>query len=130
MAYGPLVLGYQLDKKSQRKSGENKRQPFWFKDRWIVEGYIDGEITPERLRRAELGYRYSIYPVSVRASHGLLRWWKYRKAPRPELPAGCTEKLDYSHLWTIVARKERRAIQAALEKAAPREIVVLNRNVR
>ena len=92
-------------------------------DRWIVEGYIDGN-HPERLRRAELVI-YLDLPGFVCASHGLLRWWKYRKAPRPELPAGCTEKLNYSHLWTMVARKERRYIQAALERAPRCKVMVL-----
>ena len=92
-------------------------------DRWIVEGYIDGDHA-ERLQRAQLVI-YLDLAGFVCASHELLRWWKYRKTPRPELPAGCTEKLYYSHLWTIVARKERRAIQAALERVSPRQIVVL-----
>jgi adenylate kinase family enzyme len=110
-------------KKKPREQWREQEAVILLQDRWIVEGYIDGDHA-ERLQRAQLVI-YLDLPGFVCVSHGLLRWWKYRKTPRPELPTGCTEKLDYSHLWTIAACKERRAIQAALERVSPREIIVL-----
>ena len=81
------------------------------KEDWIIEGYVE-PLSQERFHKADLiiyldysGYRSLI--------GGLSRIWKKQ---RPEMPQGCTDKVDIEYLKTMWFRRERPEIESALKK--------------
>ena len=90
-------------------------------DRWVFEG--GHSVTwPERLARADTLIWLDL-PVLLRQWRVLRRSLRFRGATRPDLPAGCTERLDrgtlafYRYIWR--SRRPARARMAALFADAP-----------
>lgn len=78
---------------------------------WILEGYIEPKHR-DRLNYSDLIIYLDISGI-VCAMNGFKRSVRYHGRCRPELP-GCEEKINISYLWTMLMRKERPEIEAAL----------------
>ncbi len=98
-----------------------KEQNILQQDKWIIEGYIDGNHI-DRLKNSDL-IIYLDLSGHICAFNGLKRWWKFRTQPRPEMASGCTDKLDLRYIWTMFTRKERPEIERALSTIALEKII-------
>lgn len=80
---------------------------------WILEGYIVKEARSFVFERADtiVYLDYSWLLVSVRY---IMRWWKHRKNPRPELP-GSPEKFELKFLERIRTKGETVSLDAFLD---------------
>ena len=85
-------------------------------DSWIMEGFISpcAELKLERASTV-LYLDYSGWRALL---GGLRRWWQYRGRVRPEMPAGCVEKLDWKYLKVIFKKMERPEIETAIANFA------------
>lgn len=71
------------------------------RDQWIIEGYITKKSRIFLFDKADT-IIYLDYSPLVCSLRYVMRWWKYRKNPRPELP-GSPEKFSFKFLklvWT------------------------------
>jgi len=93
------------------------------KDRWIIEGYIDEKMSG-RLKRSDVVV-FLDYPGWFCAVRVVKRWFMHRKQSRPELPREALEKLKTRFLWTVLTRKERTPLEAALKKCYPTKLYVV-----
>lgn len=89
------------------------------RDRWILEGYAEPDIA-ERLRRAD-AIIWLDYLGWLCALRGLRRWWEFRGRHRPELAAGCIERLEWSYIFTMFRREERPSITDAIDVLSEEE---------
>lgn len=80
--------------------------------RWIVEGWID-DYSSDLLDRADHIIDLD-FPGWLAALGGIQRWWRHRGGVRPELPPGCTERLSWDYLATMVLRRERHQLDRTL----------------
>lgn len=102
----PLILMDEIMWKPEWKYIGNevlveKLNKISFGDEWIIEGCISEEIKTFLFDRADTSIYLDYHPI-IGASRYLLRWWKHRKIPRPELQ-GCPEKFSFKFLklvWT------------------------------
>lgn len=79
------------------------------RERWIFEGG-HSRTMPERLARADTVFWLDL-PVGLRYWRVFKRWLTYRGDTRPDLPAGCPERLDWeflSYIWTSRVRTRAR----------------------
>lgn len=86
-------------------------------DSWIFEGGMSAT-WPERLARADTLIWLDL-PLARRSWRIGKRWLHYRGRPRPDLPAGCPEKIDaewVGYVWRT--RATGRAKCAALHAQA------------
>lgn len=83
------------------------------KDSWIIEGFISPE-AKLKLEKADL-ILYLDYSGPRAAWGGLKRWWQHHDKIRPEMPAGCVEKLDWKYLKVMWLRMERMEIEEAIK---------------
>jgi len=79
---------------------------------WIIEGYVE-PLGKLRVERADLVLCLD-YPGRVALLGGLQRWLQYRHKARPEMPIGNTESLGFKFLMTLLRRRERPEIEAAI----------------
>ncbi|MBN8237371.1 topology modulation protein [Halobacillus kuroshimensis] len=75
-------------------------------DEWIIEGnyrptYNIRAARADTIVYVELPLRVCLYRV-------LRRWWQFRGRSRPDLGAGCEERLDYGFLSFVVTTYRRR----------------------
>lgn len=84
---------------------------------WVMDGNYGGSLAP-RLAACD-GVVFLDTPAWRCLLRVLRRWWRYRGGPRPELPAGCDERLDMAFLWWVASYGWRRrpAILARLDEA-------------
>jgi adenylate kinase family enzyme len=71
---------------------------------WIIEGYIEKEVQPLVLERADT-IIYLDYPSIVAAWRYIKRSWMYRKNPRPELERS-PDKFSLEFLIRVWKKKE------------------------
>lgn len=83
------------------------------KEIWIIEGFISPCATL-KLEAADT-IMYLDYAGWRAALGGLRRWWQNRGKVRPEMPAGCVEKLDWKYLKVMWKRMERQEIEDAIQ---------------
>ena len=93
-------------------------------NRWIIEGYIDEEMS-DRLHEADLVI-YLDYSVIRCVGRVIYRWWKYRNKNRPELPKEAHEKFDLSFFMRVLIGFERKDIQQALSASKPSLLVTIH----
>ena len=86
-------------------------------ERWVMDGNFSGSLAL-RLARCDAAVFLDLSRwVCVRSI--LARWLRYRFAARPDLPAGCPEKIDLDFLgwvWNFPERS-RPKVLAELERA-------------
>lgn len=86
-------------------------------EKWIIEGYVDEKMS-ERLKRADL-VLYLDYSGMRCGLQLIKRWFKHRKASRPELAPKALEKFSFSFLWLVLTRGERPRIEGAIKEVDP-----------
>lgn len=86
------------------------------KDMWIIEGYIE-PLSAERLAAADQVI-YLDLPGRASLRGGLSRMIKHRKTPRPEMPAGNTDKPSIEFLKILYNQNERPEIESAIQGCA------------
>jgi adenylate kinase family enzyme len=69
-------------------------------DRWIVEGNYHHHTLAARLKAADT-IVFLDFPWYRCLYNALRRHWQYRNRIRPDIPAGCSEKLSPKLLWRI-----------------------------
>ena len=79
-------------------------------DRWIIDGGYGKTLAP-RLARAE-AVVWLDYPVPLLAWRVFRRWRTWRGRTRPDMGAGCPEKIDFefAHWVLFAARSNRRML--------------------
>ncbi|SIN81887.1 Adenylate kinase [Vannielia litorea] len=104
-------------------SREVHRQP-----RWIFEGG-HSRTYADRLARANLLIWLDL-PVGLRLWRVWCRTWRYLGKTRPDLPAGCTERLDRGAVdfWLFIwrTRHSSRAKLAEIAAAPPPHLTVVH----
>ncbi len=96
------------------------------KDSWIIEGYIE-PCSEQRLKRADKIIYLDYNGLS--ASIGVLkRFLKHRKSPRPEMPAGNTDKFSLSFLKMVFKRQERPEIESTIKGHEDKTLRLKNRS--
>lgn len=93
---------------------------------WIIEGYLD-EQYPQRLQQADI-IIFLDFSGFYCVCNLIKRWWKYHHVPRHEIAVGCTDRLDFHFLKTVLFRRERAEILRALEKTATRPKAIVFKN--
>lgn len=83
------------------------------KDEWIIEGYVNEKMS-DRLRQAYL-IIYLDYSGLHCGFNYLKRVFKHRHVARPEMHEEALDHFDPDYFWTILAKKERPGIEAALK---------------
>lgn len=82
---------------------------------WVIEGYIQ-PLGVERLQQADLVI-YLDFSGWQSLFGGLQRWFRHKKKKRPEMPEGCTDKLNFNYLKTMFLRAERAEIENVIKKS-------------
>ena len=97
-----------------------KLQKVLDKNTWIIEGYI-APLASERVNQADL-IIYLDFPGYLALLGGITRWWMYRGKERPGVQPGNKEDLPLMNFWSMLTRKERSEIEAALKKCHKKTI--------
>lgn len=100
-------------------------------DAWILDGDYSATL-PLRLARAQ---RVVLFDLPRRAClwGALSRWWAYRGRARPDLPAGCPERLDPAFLawiWRYRERTRPRVLEALAGVAPEVEVIAIRSRVQ
>lgn len=82
------------------------------KKEWVIEGYVDPEMR-ERLEAADL-VLWLDYPGWLCCFRVIRRWLAHRTSARPELDSSLREEFLPRFWWTVLTRRERVQIAAAL----------------
>ncbi|WP_296676333.1 topology modulation protein [Novosphingobium sp.] len=69
-------------------------------DRWILDGNY-GSSLPLRIARADTVIRLD-YPTWLCLCRVLRRWWHWRGQTRPDMTAGCPERIDLPFLRYVL----------------------------
>jgi adenylate kinase family enzyme len=69
-------------------------------DRWLIDGNYGGTLAP-RLARADT-ILYLDFPIRLCVARLLRRIWTWRGRSRPDMPAGCPERLDLGFLVYLI----------------------------
>lgn len=80
---------------------------------WVFEGNHAATLD-ERAARADL-IVYLDIPVTLRLWRFTRRWWRHRKAARPDMPPDTPDRWDPDFVWTFIIRygatRRRRALR-------------------
>lgn len=79
------------------------------KEEWIIEGYISSAIRADLFEKADL-ILYLDYPGWLSAWRYIVRWWKHRREPRPELP-GSPEVFSFTFLKLVYTKGETKKLE-------------------
>ncbi|MEK7510809.1 MAG: hypothetical protein AAB582_01050 [Patescibacteria group bacterium] len=93
------------------------------KPAWIIEGYIPKSARSDVFAHADLIY-YLDYPRHIPAWRYLIRSWRHRKDPRPELP-GCYDHFAFKFLKIIWTKQETVSLLKYLAEVPKEKIVTL-----
>ena len=108
---------YIGDEETVRKLDEVSLRP-----EWIIEGYISTEARTFVFDRAD-SIIYLDYPSLISSWRYIKRWWKYRKAARPELE-GSPEKFDLKFLALVWTKGEANYLNRYLKEVNPRKKII------
>jgi adenylate kinase family enzyme len=86
-------------------------------DRWVVEGNYHHHTLAARLSAADT-IVFLDFPWHHCMWNALQRHWQYRNRIRPDIPAGCSEKLSPRLLWRIFRFGRDQRPQLVCELAA------------
>jgi adenylate kinase family enzyme len=79
---------------------------------WVIEGNYPNIAFVRRLQEADVILILDVNRITC-LCRAVSRWWKYRGSHRPNMTAGCNDKLDAEFLWWLVwkGRSPQRAQQ-------------------
>lgn len=89
---------------------------------WIIEGYIEKGARDFVFERADTIIHLDYHPA-IASWRYLVRWWKYRKNPRPELP-GSPEKFSFKFLKLVWTKGEDISLKKALRRVENFEKII------
>lgn len=89
---------------------------------WIIEGYIEKDARGFVFDRADTIIYLDYHPV-VASWRYIVRWWKYRRIPRLELP-GSPEKFSFRFLKLVWTKGEDISLKKALKQVGDAEKII------
>ena len=87
---------------------------------WVMDGNYGGTLE-RRLARADAVVFLDISRLTC-MRRVVVRWWRYRGRSRPDLPPGCTERLELEFLawvWNYGQRSRGRVIRLLADSGLP-----------
>lgn len=92
-------------------------------EKWIIEGYIVKDVRTFLFEKADT-IIFLDYPSITSSFRYILRWWKHRKIPRPELQ-GSPEEFSFKFLRLIWTKGEVKSLERFLNKIKSQKILRL-----
>ena len=93
------------------------------KNGWIIEGYLTKSSRTFLFERADT-IVYLDYSPLVSSMRYIIRWWKHRNDPRPELP-GSPEKFSFKFLKLVWTKGETISLESFLRNVSDGKKIIL-----
>lgn len=98
-------------------------------EEWVIDGNYSQYLQEERVRQADQ-IIFLLFPRIVCLKRVLQRYFRYRGQVRPDMAAGCDEKIDAEFFWWVLykmgSKKKRQARQAIIARYPEKVTIIKN----